>query len=61
MLEKFKTLYEKKYNIALTDEEATEMATAFLNLMKILIYPKPKLKNNQVNPEEGKQHEINGL
>lgn len=41
-LEKFKMLYKDKYNLTLSDEEATELATHFLNLMEILIKPKPK-------------------
>ncbi len=45
-LEKFKRLHEEKYNVILTDEEATELATHFMNLMKILIKPKSKLKIN---------------
>lgn len=42
LLEKFKRLYNEKYNITLSDEEATQMATDFLNLMKILLRPKQK-------------------
>ena len=56
-LDKFKKLYKDKYDITLTDEETTELATHFLNLMEILIKPKPKPKavneiNNQVNESE---------
>lgn len=39
ILEKFKRLYQEKYNITLDDEEATDLATKFINLMKILIIP----------------------
>ncbi len=39
LLEKLKQLYFKKYNISLTHEEATEMATSLINLMKILLKP----------------------
>ncbi len=42
VIEKFKSLYQKKYDVVLTDEEATEMTTSFLNLMRVLIYPKSK-------------------
>ncbi len=42
MLEKFKALYLKKYNVALTNEAATKMANDLLNLMKILVKPDPK-------------------
>ena len=41
-LHKFKSLYKEKYDISLKDEEATEMATNFLNLMKVLTKPKAK-------------------
>jgi len=41
-LEKFKSLYKRKYNITLTDEEATKMTTDLLNLMRVLIKPLPK-------------------
>lgn len=48
LLEKFKRLYKEKYDIILSDEEATQMATDFLNLMKVLLRPKLKtVKNNQ--------------
>ena len=43
-LDKFKKLYKDKYDITLTDEETTELATHFLNLMEILIRPKNKFK-----------------
>ncbi len=49
-LDKFKRLYKDKYNITLTDEETTELATHFLNLMEILI--RPKTKRGAVNQEE---------
>lgn len=39
ILDKFKRLYKEKYNITLDDEEATDLATKFINLMKILITP----------------------
>ena len=50
-LEKFKRLYKEKCNITLTDEETTELATHFLNLMEILI--RPKAKSKLVNPING--------
>ena len=60
-LDKFRKLYKDKYNITLSDEETTELATHFLNLMEILIRPKPKTKqvnteNSQVYVSEGRQH-----
>lgn len=41
-LDKFKKLYKDKYDITLTDEEATELANHFLNMMELLIRPKQK-------------------
>ena len=41
MLGKFKKLHFENYGIKLSDEEATKMATDFLNLMKILVKPLP--------------------
>ncbi len=60
-LDKFKKLYKDKYNITLSDEETTELATHFLNLMEILIKPKNKIKpanikTNHVYTLEGRQH-----
>lgn len=60
-LDKFRKLYKDKYNITLSDEETTELATHFLNLMEILIRPKPKIKqvntqNSQVYVSEGRQY-----
>ena len=53
-LDKFKKLYKDKYDITLTDEEATELANHFLNMMEVLIKPKQKrvrnIQNN--NPSE---------
>jgi len=43
-IDKYKELHLKKYNIVLSDEEATDQANRFLNLMKILIFPDPKLQ-----------------
>ena len=50
LLEKFKRLYKEKYNIILEEEEATELATQFMNLMKILILPDKK-PVNEINYE----------
>ena len=60
-LDKFRKLYKDKYNITLSDEETTELATHFLNLMEILIRPKPKAKpvqtrSNSSYVSEGRQH-----
>ncbi len=37
MIDKYKELHLKKYNIVLSDEQATEQAIMFFNLMAILI------------------------
>ena len=65
-LDKFKKLYKDKYNIALTNEETTELATHFLNLMEILIRPKPKNKivnqsADQVSLTERRQYATHGI
>jgi len=39
ILEKFKNLYFEKFNIKLSDEETTAMATDLVNLMKVLLQP----------------------
>lgn len=56
-LDKFKKLYMDKYEITLTDEEATELANHFLNMMEVLIRPKQKrtrsLQNNNMSDERG--------
>ena len=52
-----KQLYFKKYKVLLTDEEAVEMATALVNLMKILIKPETKLEPKESDKEERKQGE----
>ena len=60
-LEKFKKLYKDKYDITLSDEETTELATHFLNLMEILIRPKTKSKvitkvESQTNNDERRDY-----
>jgi hypothetical protein len=65
-LDKFKKLYKDKYNITLSDEETTELATHFLNLMEILIRPKSKPEaarqiSNQVYVPERRQYAISGI
>ena len=40
--EKFKNLYRKHFNVLLTDEEATKMATDLVTLMRVLTRPLPK-------------------
>lgn len=57
MLEKFKQLYLKKYNVSLTNEEATEMATALVNLMSILLKSDPKETTDTSKYEERRTDE----
>ncbi|HSW96233.1 MAG TPA: hypothetical protein VLF89_00240 [Candidatus Saccharimonadales bacterium] len=51
---KFKNLYKAKFNTDLSDEEATQMATDLINLMKVLTKPEPKENNNDIYKEEGR-------
>jgi hypothetical protein len=54
MLEKFKQLYFKKYNVRLNNEEATEMANGLVNLMEVLLKPTP---NKEVCEPENERSE----
>lgn len=58
LLDKFKKLYQEKFNITLTDEETTEMATNLVNLMKILLKPDPKPDDAEEQVNERRQNEI---
>lgn len=53
LLEKFKSIYKQQFSIDLNDEEATLMATDFLNLMKILVSPDPE--DTQTDKENRKE------
>jgi len=59
--EKFKKLYFEKFNIALSDEEATVMATDLVNLVKVLLKPVPKPNSIIISQEERRQHETLGV
>ena len=39
--EKFGTIYKEEFGEKLTDQEAMEKATKFLNLMKVILKPIP--------------------
>lgn len=54
LLDKFKSLYQRKFDINLTDEEATKMTTDLLNLIRVLIKPLPQQNNNE-NYREGEK------
>ncbi len=57
LLQKFKTLYQEQFNISLTDEEATKMATDLVNLMRVLLKPDPKPTTDEAHQEGGSQDE----
>ena len=57
MLEKFKSLYLKKYNVSLTNEKATEMANGLVNLMSILLKPEPPITTDKQHSKERGQDE----
>jgi hypothetical protein len=59
--EKFKKLYFEKFNIALSDEEATLMATDLINLVKVLLKPVPKTNQVTIPEEERRYHETIGV
>ena len=46
MIEKFKKLYLKKYNVVLNNEEATEMANGLVNLVYTLVKPNSHTVND---------------
>lgn len=60
ILEKFKTLYKKKYDIDLTYEQTTQLANDLVNLMRILLKPESKEVENEVQQEERRQNETIG-
>ena len=56
IIEKFKKLYQEKFNIVLTQEEATQMTTDLVNLMRVLLKPEP-IPTNEPSKEERRQGE----
>lgn len=60
ILEKFKKLYQEKYNVTLTDEETTQMANDLVNLMRVLLKPDPKPLSEEPELEERREHETIG-
>ena len=60
ILEKFKTLYKKKYDIDLTYEQTTQLANDLVNLMRILLKPESKAVENEAQQEERRQNETIG-
>jgi hypothetical protein len=57
LLEKFKKLYQEKYNVTLNDEEATQMATDLVNLMQILLKPLPPQVTDKSKQIERRENE----
>ncbi len=59
LLEKFKMIYKEEFNVTITDEEATEMSTELVNLMKVLVKPDPNPapENNNNQIEKGESDE----
>ncbi len=53
--EKFKKLYYDKFNIQLSNEEATKAFTDLINLMDILLTPDPL---DEVTDPQNQQNEI---
>lgn len=59
--EKFKKLYFEKFNIMLSDEEATAMATDLVNLVKVLLKTKPQSALVINSQKEIRHHETIGI
>ena len=57
LLDEFKMIYKVEFNVAITDEEATEMSTELVNLMKVLLKPDP---SPDTDPENNNQLEEGG-
>lgn len=55
--EKFKKLYQEKFDIVLTDEEATQMTTDLVTLVKVLVRPDVKTTHETQPREEGRTNE----
>ncbi len=55
LLDKFKKLYQQQFEITLSDEDATKMATDLVNLIKILA--SSPYQNNNETYLEGKKIE----
>jgi len=60
ILEKFKKLYQEKYNVTLTDEETTQMANDLVNLMRVLLKPDSKPASEESDFKERSKNETIG-
>jgi hypothetical protein len=56
--EKFKKLYKEKFDIVLTDEEATQMAGDLVTLVKVLVRPDVKATQETQPREERRTNEV---
>lgn len=59
IIQKFKNLYQTKFNVVITDEEATQMASDLVNLMQLLL--KPDKKEVEETTEERSQNETQSI
>ena len=48
-IQKYKEIYESEVGIELSDDEAREQATRFLNLARIVLAPMPKVWQERYN------------
>lgn len=56
ILQKFKNLYQEKFNVSLTDEEATQMTNDVVNLMQVLLEPDPE-ESQENSPVKERRHD----
>ncbi len=61
LLDKFKMIYKQEFNVTIADEEATEMSTELVNLMKVLLKPDPEEIDNDDSLEKGEPDETGRL
>lgn len=59
LLDEFKIICKEEFNVNITDEEATEMSTELVNLMKVLLKPEsdPEITTNSEDMEERRSNE----
>lgn len=62
LLDEFKMIYKEEFNVVISDEEATEMSTELVNLMKVLLKPDPEPEpENTSQFKEGEEDETGRL
>ncbi len=59
LLDEFKIIYKEQFNVTITNEEATQMTTDLVNLMKVLVKPESnsETENDIEDVEEGRSNE----